>query len=360
MDFKKVETRRGFIINIVYLTIVLLLAFLFLEYAISWIMPFLLGFLISLAFKPLINLISKKTNISRRICAFCVVLVGYILVGLLVWLIGDMLFENIKEFCLNIPDFYTQEVAPFFGTANQGLLDFASRFSPDFANQVGDVMADMLGQLQVSLVDISTNILSTLASASTKLPLVLISLIFTILSSLFISMDYDNVMNFIKRQLPEKNKAMILDIRSYLGKTLTSYLKAYMILMGITFIELSVGFLALRVSNPFGIAAIIALADALPVLGTGTVVIPWAIISLLQQRFYLALGLILLYLIVTAVRQFIEPKVVGDQLGIPPIVSIICIYLGFVWFGVLGAILFPVTMNIIISLQRAGKIHVWK
>ena len=104
----------------------------------------------------------------------------------------------------------------------------------------------------------------------------------------------------------------------------------------------------------------IAIADALPVLGTGTVVLPWAVISLLQQRFYLALGLVLLYLIITAVRQFIEPKVVGDQLGLPPLVAIICIYLGFIWFGIKGAILFPITMNIILCLHRAGKIHIWK
>ena len=153
---------------------------------------------------------------------------------------------------------------------------------------------------------------------------------------------------------------MLIDIKDYLGKTLYSYLRAYLILMGITFIEISVGLLCLRVDNPFGIAGVIAIADALPVLGTGTIVLPWAVICLFKGEFYLAIGLILLYLIVTIVRQFIEPKIVGDQLGLPPLVTIICIYLGFVWFGVLGAILFPVVMNIIFKLQKADKIHLWK
>ncbi|MBQ4146247.1 MAG: AI-2E family transporter, partial [Clostridia bacterium] len=75
---------------------------------------------------------------------------------------------------------------------------------------------------------------------------------------------------------------------------------------------------------------------------------------------YLALGLVLLYLIITAVRQFVEPKIVGDQLGLPPVVSIVCIYLGYIWFGILGVILIPVTVNILLCLQRAGKIHIWK
>ncbi|MEG2670480.1 MAG: AI-2E family transporter, partial [Oscillospiraceae bacterium] len=189
---------------------------------------------------------------------------------------------------------------------------------------------------------------------------VLISLIFTILSSLFISMDYGEFFGFINRQLPEKQLTMIVDIKDYLKKTLLSYARAYIILMAITFVELSIGFLILRIENPFGIAACTAIADAFPILGTGTIVIPWAIIAVFQQNYYLAIGLILIYLTVSIVRQFIEPKIVGDQLGLPPIVAIICIYLGFVWVGLSGAILFPITMNIIFSLHRAEKIHIWK
>ncbi len=360
MDVNKVAKRRSFIINIAYLALILVLAFLFLEYALGWIMPFLLGFIIAAALRPLIRLVSQKTKIPKRVCAFFLVLLGYGLVGFLLWLIGNHLFQDIKEFCLNLPTFYNQEILPFLESANRGLLDFAKFLSPDLASQVGNALSSILDSLQASLLSISADVLSVLAGASTKVPLLFISLIFTILSSLFISMDYDGVIAFIKRQVPEKNKAMLRDIRSYLGKTLFSYCRAYLILMGITFIELSVGFLALQVKNPFGIAAITAIADILPVIGTGTILLPWALISLFQQRVYMALGLLILYLIITAVRHFIEPKIVSDQLGLPPIVSLICIYLGFIWFGVLGIILFPVTMNIILLLHRAGKIHLWK
>lgn len=360
MDMNKIEKRKNFIINIVFLALVLFLAFLFLEYAIKWIMPFLLGLVLTLMFRPLISLITRKTKINKRFCAFVVVVAGYLLIGVLVWKLGSACFSWVKEFCLNLPTMYTEDISPFFSTANQGILDFAKRFSPETAEQVGEILGSILDNLQSYLLKFSTNVLSYLAATSTRLPLWLISFVFTILSTLFISMDYDHVMEFVKRQIPEKNKLMILDIKDYLGKTLAGYARAYLILMLITFVELSVGLLALRVKNPFGIAAIIAVADALPVLGTGTIVLPWAVISLFQQRFYLALGLFILYVIVTAIRQFAEPKIVGDQLGLPPIVAIICIYLGFVWFGVMGAILFPVTMNIVLSLQKAGKIHIWK
>ncbi len=356
----RIEKRKKFIVNITFWALVLILAYLVIEYALIWVMPFILGFLVALLFRPLIRLCSEKTKLSKRLCAFVIVLLGYFLLGLLVWRLGSAVFQSIKDFCMNLPTFFAEEIQPFFNAAGDGILGFSRWVFPDMAEQVEDLLAGTLSGMQSSLGEMSTNVLTALAGASTRLPLWLISFIFTILSSLFISMDYDHVMEFISRQMPEKTRAFVRDIRSHLGKTIVGYLKAYLILMLITFLEISVGLLVLRVKNPFGIAAIIAIADAFPILGTGTVVIPWAIISLFQQRYYLAAGLILLYLIVTAVRHFIEPKVVGDQLGISPIVAIICIYLGFVWFGVLGVILFPMTMTILLSLQKAGKIHIWK
>lgn len=356
----KVEKRRRFIINIIYFVIVLAIVYIVLEYASKWVMPFILGFLVSLAFRPLVKLLSKKANLNQAFCAFVVVILGYSLVGFLVALAGNALFDMLKEFGMNLPSIYIDEISPFLQTANQGFLSFAEKFSPEIADQAGVILNDMLGTLQEKLVELSGRMISGIASVSAKLPLWIISFIFTILSSLFISMDYDHVISFIKRQLPDKTKEMIVDIKNYLGKTIASYLKAYLILMCITFIELSVGFLALRVKNPFGIAGIIAIADMLPVLGTGTVVLPWAVISVFQQRYYLAAGLVILYLIVTAIRHFIEPKVIGDQLGLQPIVALISMYLGFVWFGVFGAIFFVVAMNIVVALQKADKIHIWK
>ncbi len=360
MNETRIEKKKNFIIRVVFIAVVLALAYLVMEYAITWVMPFLLGFLVALAFQPLIRLLHDRAKMNKRLGAFLVVIIGYSLLGLLVWRIGSALLGSIKEFSMNLPTFFSEEVVPFFNAAGQGLKGFSEWVFPGMADSVEQLLGGFLNSLQGSLGEFSTNALSGIAGISARLPFWMISFIFTILSSLFISMDYDHVMEFIGRQIPEERKAFLIDVKDYLKKTIKGYIKAYLILMLITFAELSVGLLTLRVKNPFGIAAIIAIADVFPILGTGTVVIPWAVISLFQQRYYLALGLALLYLIVTAVRHFVEPKVVGDQLGIPPIVAIINIYLGFIWFGVWGAILFPVGMNIILSLHKAGKIHIWK
>ncbi|MBR5153076.1 MAG: sporulation integral membrane protein YtvI [Clostridia bacterium] len=360
MNEERIQKRKGFIINTIFFALILVLAYIALEYVLVWVMPFLLGFLVALVFRPLIRFLCDRLKLNRRACAFVVLLLGYGLLGFLVWRLGFSLFGSIKEFCMNLPSIFADEIAPFFNAAGEGVLDFAQWIAPNMAGEVEALLNGSLEGLQTTLGSLSTDMLSGIAGVSAKLPLWTISFVFTILSSLFISMDYDTVIHFVRKQVSGKTRKLLKDIKKSLKATLTKYVTAYVILMMITFLEVSVGLWVLRVNNPFGIGAVIAITDVFPVLGTGTVVIPWAVISLFQGRYYLALGLAVLYLIVTVVRHFIEPKVIGDQLGIHPIVALVSIYLGFVWFGVVGAIAFPVIMNILLSLQNAGHIHIWK
>jgi predicted PurR-regulated permease PerM len=127
-----------------------------------------------------------------------------------------------------------------------------------------------------------------------------------------------------------------------------------------TFTELSIGLSVLQIENSVGIAAIIAVADILPVIGTGSVLIPWSIVALFMQNYFLAAGLIILYIVVLAVRNFTEPKIVGDQLGLNPIVTLISIYLGYRIMGFGGMIVLPVATNILVGLHKSGKIKLWK
>ncbi len=355
----KIEKRKRFIINIAFTALVLGLIFLFFKYAIKWVMPFVIGFIVSLMFRPIIKLTDKVLKIKNRVLTFFIVIIGYLLFGLILWRLGVALFEAVKAFSLNLPNIYMNEISPFFDDVTQGFINFSKRVSPETVEQMKSIIDNLTKNVQSTMLSFSGDVLSSLASLSKKLPFWLISFIFTILASIFISMDYEHVIEFMRRQLPDDKRNMLADIRSYLGKTLIGYSKAYLILVFLTFIEVSVGLLILRVGNPFGIAAIIAITDILPVLGTGTILIPWAILSVFVQDYYLAIGLFVLYLVVTGVRQFIEPKIVGSQLGLPPVVAIICIYLGYIWFGVFGIFLFPITANIILSLQKAGKIHLW-
>ena len=135
--------------------------------------------------------------------------------------------------------------------------------------------------------------------------------------------------------------------------TAAKYLRAYVLLLLLTFGELFVGFLILKVPYPLLIALLVALVDILPILGVGTVLLPWAIIEIaITKDIFTGIGLIIVYLIITVVRQITEPKVVAGSLGLHPLITIISMYAGFKLLGILGMIVGPMTALAVKSFMK--------
>ena len=130
--------------------------------------------------------------------------------------------------------------------------------------------------------------------------------------------------------------------------------------MTITFVELAVGLTVIGVENSVLIAFLIALFDILPVLGTGGIMIPWTILTALQGDYALALGLLLVYLFVTVVRNILEPKIVGGQIGVHPVVTLAGMFVGAQLFGVLGLFGFPIGLSLLRHLNESGAIKVFR
>jgi predicted PurR-regulated permease PerM len=145
-----------------------------------------------------------------------------------------------------------------------------------------------------------------------------------------------------------------------MSDTVLRYLRGYLKIMLVTFVELSIGLTILGVSNSIATAFEIAIFDILPVFGSGGILLPWALFQLLSGNMFVGIGLVILYGAITVIRNFIEPKIIGDQLGLNPVISIISIYLGFVWIGVAGMILMPISVQIAISLHKKGIIRLYK
>jgi sporulation integral membrane protein YtvI len=188
----------------------------------------------------------------------------------------------------------------------------------------------------------------------------MVSLIFTILASFFLSIHYDRSKKFIMLQLSEKTRVLVHAIKNTMSDTVLRYLRGYLKIMLDTFVELSIGLTILGVSNSIATAFGIAIFDILPVFGSGGILLPWALFQLLSGNMFVGIGLVILYGAITVIRNFIEPKIIGDQLGLNPVISIISIYLGFVWIGVAGMILMPISVQIAISLHKKGIIRLYK
>ena len=153
---------------------------------------------------------------------------------------------------------------------------------------------------------------------------------------------------------------MIIDVKKTLFSTVGKYLRSYSILMFTTFAELLIFFLIFGFEPALPLAFLIAIVDILPVLGVGTILIPWSLVSLLSGAPWRALILICMYIVVTIVRQVLEPKVIGDHVGMMPILTLFCIWVGLKLFGFGGMFLIPITVVIFKNLHESGKVKIWK
>ena len=195
---------------------------------------------------------------------------------------------------------------------------------------------------------------------------VIVAVIITIVSTCFVTSDFTKITNFIMNQFPEERRNDFSRAKTILRSSLGKMAKAYAQIMGITFLEMLIGLFVLNLVGVYksGYIAIIAAAtaviDIVPVLGTGTVLIPWAVYSLIVGNYGLAIGLLIIYACISVIRQIIEPKLVAGQLGLSPVVTIFAMYVGLKLFGVLGMLLIPLLVIMLKLLNDEGIIKLWK
>ena len=326
----RTEKQRAFIIHFLYFVIVAGLVLIFLKYVIYEIMPFLIGFAIAFLLQPLIRALARKSGGHERLWAVLTVIVFYMTIGAG---IAILFYQSAS----------LQEIISF--------LPF-----DDFS----DVFAQLSASLDSVVSSVSSDLVSLLGQVTVGLPSFVVSFIFAIISSFFIAMDYGKITRFLLLQLNEKQQQVVMTTRYFIKDTILQFLIGYGKIMCITFVELCIGLSVLGVDNSITISFLIALFDVLPVFGTGGIMIPWIIISLLMQDIKLAVGLTIVYLIITLIRNIIEPRIVGEQIGLHPLLMLLSMYLGIRFFGFLVLFLLPATLLLIKELNEKGILHIYK
>lgn len=355
-----VEKKRAFIINFIYIGILAGLAYIVLKYALPLLMPFVIAFVIAFVLKPLINKITEKTPLNRRTVAIIVLTVLYLLLAALFVFLGARLIVYIGELFTGLPLFYQTTIEPAFSTVSSWLEGLFANIDPAITNFLGSA-GDSLSQAISRLVgSVSSGAAKMVTGFAGGVPLFVVSFFLTIISSYFLVVDYYKVTSFITRQFSEKARRLVFVIKNYVVNVLFKFTKAYLIIILITFSEVSIGLLILGVPSPFLIGIAVALVDILPVLGSGTILIPWAIYSLFIQNYFLGIGLLILYAIITVIRQIIEPRIVGKQIGLYPLLTLIFMFLGARFFGFWGMFGLPVMLTVLLYLNRSGEIKLFK
>lgn len=355
-----IENRKNFIINFIYCIIVGFIIYIIFKYGIFWFMPFIIGFLLAFILKPVINGISKLFHLNRKLVAALVILTFYGTVGSLIALMTIKLFVAAQETFYRLPYIYYSNLEPVITDVLSNVESTILKLDPSVVQTLQDIVSDLTQSIGTLITSFSSRVVGFISGFASLVPAILIGTAFTIIASFFIAMDYYKITGFIMKQFSDKGKEVVIEVKEYIVGTIFKLIKAYTIIISITFIELSIGLSILNVNKAISIAALIAMVDVMPILGTGGVVIPWVIIKFITGDTSFAIGLMIVYVIITIVRNVLEPKIVGGQIGLHPILMLISMFIGARLFGILGLFILPFMMIIAKNLNDTGKIELFK
>lgn len=373
----KVAKRRDFLIDLVYVMAIIGLVYVFFKYCFVIAAPFLLSFFFAVILQRPLGWLDKKTkNKMHSFWSIVLVLLCVaIILGPVISVIAT-LFREIGNFISFLGE-QLNDLPTFLVTLQNEILK-SIKFLPDsiytsvsenitqfFGNLINDFDVSKLGINMSSITSGLSNGISGVYSVVKNIPSILISVVIGVIAWILFTKDYKKVVKFIKLQLPDKHKNLLSETKKIFSSTILKMCRAYGLIMFITFCE---NFLGLTILNLIGvmknsyvfvIAICIAVFDILPVAGSGGILIPWSLIALVSGNVGQCVGLLILYAVITVIRQYIEPKIVGDSLGVNPLVTLAGLYFGLKLFGFMGMFIVPICVMTLKAFNDAGRIHLY-
>ena len=330
---------------------------LLLRFVLPGLAPFLLAYLLAALMEPAVRALGRLR--LRRAAASAVVTLG--LLALLLFLSARLLTRGmaaLNELAVSLPGLIGA-LAQRFDALEARLLDLA-REIPGGREDLELVLAAVSRTLTGVPERLSGQVLQTAASAAQRSPNALLFLITAGLGSYFLSASFPSVRSFLLAQLPPERLRQLELLRQELRQSVGGWLRAQMLMALITFAELLAALLILQVPGAAPLAALTALVDALPVFGVGVVLIPWAAAALLRGELRLGIGLLIAFGVISLMRELLQAKILGDQIGLKPLPSLLAVYFGWKLCGVWGLLLFPLLLAVVRRLHEQGLIRLWK
>ncbi|MCI8864295.1 MAG: sporulation integral membrane protein YtvI [Lachnospiraceae bacterium] len=305
---------------------------------IGFFMPFVVGWLIAMIANPLVRFLERRLKIVRKHSSALIIVV--VLAGVIG--LGYFLVTRLAAQAVGL----AKELPEVYAAASQEIELFFERFDhifwmlPENVRQAWSEFTGNVGQTISLLVQkIASPTVEAAGTMAKGIPAVLVNVAVTILSSYFFLAEREQILAFWRKYLPEGGERYYRFLKGDVKKLVGGYFLAQFKIMFVVAAILLAGFLILGVRYAFLMAILIAVLDFLPLFGTGTVLIPWAAVKLLSGQYMQALGMASLYVLSQVVRQMVQPKIVGDSLGLPPLYTLLFLYLGFKLKGISGMIL---------------------
>ena len=377
------EKRRSFLINVMYFAVLIGLFFLFFKYAFGICLPLLTALFVAAVLQKPVDYLTKKAKGGRGIFSALLVIFCFVVLGSIFAVALMKLFSEMKSFFgylmlkLENTALFIEQVCTWIETKLTILPDSLRTSLSAYAQ---DILTNIFGSgiptpdaPSAAVEKTGSFDFSWLASpigavwgTAKQIPVVAVGIVVAIVSGCFMTADYASLKNLILKLAGEKNAARIVRTKNILFSTLGKMGRAYCIIILVTFFEMVIGLSFLKLIGVytggyiFAISLITAIVDVLPVLGTGTILVPWSVWSLLTGDIGFGIGILVVYAIITVIRQIIEPKLVASQLGLPAYVTITAMYIGTRLFGFIGLFLLPISIMVLKVLNDDGIIHIFR
>ena len=304
----------------------------------GYFMPFVVGWLIAMLANPLVRFLERRVKLVRKHGSVLIVVMALALVMGLGYFLVSRLLSQAFGLVKDLPEMYTtvstvlEEFFQRFDEIYHFLPSHVTQAWRDFSGNVGQMIGLLLQKMASPTVEVAGNV-------AMKIPNAMVNVVVTILSSYFFLAEREKILEFWRRYLPKGGSRYYQKLQRDLRQLISGYFLAQFKIMFMVALILLAGFFVLGIRYGLLLALLIAILDFLPFFGTGTVLLPWAVVKLLSGEYMLATGLALLYVVSQVARQMLQPKLVGDSMGLPPLWTLFFLYLGFKVRGISGMIL---------------------
>ena len=351
-----VQRRKHFLINCAYFVVIAAIILLVIRYALNALMPFVLAAISAAILRPVLRFLNQKLHFPQKATGVVLTILFYLCIACIAVVVVDRALDAGISFLTSLPTLWNNTLMP-------SLMRLSDAFTAKLAEmnlEVDFSLGEMITSFGSTITSLSSRLVGMAGNFAFSLPSLLISIIICIVSTLFMLFDWEKITGFIYLQLSSRNSDLAQNVSRQSGSTIKQFILSYGLILLITFSELSIGFLIIGFKSPFLIAALISIFDILPVVGCGGILLPWALISFIIGSTQNGIGISLIYIFITVVRNIVEPRIVGKQVGLHPLVTLMSMVIGSSLMGGVGLFGLPIALAVINKMNKEGVIQLYK
>lgn len=317
--------------------------------------PFLIAYVVTMITRPLMDKLTNKLRVPRLlatiICMLLIVVVG----GVVIWFFVHNIVDGITYVIDLISDKFTAQNILSYVNLLEGKLDAFNKFG-DFEIDIVTITNEFYNLIKGLISSLSTMSINI----AMGIPSFLVAFIIGCIASFYMLYDYPRISGFLTKQFSEKTAKIVNVFNTNVLFSLMKMIFSYAILSVVCFCELAIGFFVLGIKDAWFVAFIIAIIDVFPILGSGGILVPWSILNFLTGKPIIGVGLLVLWGVIIVVRQILEPKIVGAQIGLHPLLTIMTLFIGLKTMGGLGLLMGPLYVIVCKKLTESGIITLYK